>query len=100
MTTKHRVLTFLLVTILGVAMLTSAGALIAQEGFNISSWTVDGGGGVSAGGNYFVDGTIGQPDAGAPLAGGDYQLSGGFWQAGTEDTPPEHHLYLPLVDRQ
>jgi hypothetical protein len=28
---------------------------------------------------YFVSGTIGQPDAGGPMTGGNYSLDGGFW---------------------
>jgi hypothetical protein len=40
--------------------------------------TIDGGSGVSSGGQYIVKGTIGQPDA-AYLAGGQYDLLGGFW---------------------
>jgi len=43
------------------------------------SWrTIDGGGGTSSGGTYTLMGTIGQPDAGV-MAGGDYELLGGFW---------------------
>ena len=45
--------------------------------YEISWHTIDGGG-VSAGGQYIVRGTIGQPDAGE-MAGGDYELLGGFW---------------------
>jgi hypothetical protein len=33
----------------------------------------------SPGGVYSVSGTIGQLDAGGPLAGGNYSLTGGFW---------------------
>ncbi len=45
------------------------------------SWsTIDGGGGVSAGGTYIIRGTIGQPDA-AYSEGGSYELLGGFWPA-------------------
>ncbi len=40
--------------------------------------TIDGGGGVSSGGQYIVSGTIGQHDA-VYSAGGDYELLGGFW---------------------
>lgn len=42
--------------------------------------TIDGGGGVSQGGNYTLQGTLGQPDAGS-LQGGDYILAGGYWAA-------------------
>jgi len=47
--------------------------------YAINWYTVDGGGGVSSGGQYRVAGTIGQPDAGR-LAGGSFAINGGFWQ--------------------
>lgn len=40
--------------------------------------TVDGGSAVSAGGDYALDRTAGQPDAGT-LSGSGFELSGGFW---------------------
>ena len=40
--------------------------------------TIDGGGGVSSGGQFIIRGTIGQADAGV-MSGGDYELVGGFW---------------------
>jgi GH25 family lysozyme M1 (1,4-beta-N-acetylmuramidase) len=40
--------------------------------------TVDGGGGVSAGGGWTFTGTIGQPDAGT-LSAGAWVMEGGFW---------------------
>lgn len=40
---------------------------------------MDGGGGTSTGGVYAVSGTLGQPDAGATMRGGAYNLKGGFW---------------------
>jgi len=49
--------------------------------YDLSWHTVDGGGVMfSAGDDYELSGTIGQPDAGA-LANGDYELTGGFWFA-------------------
>lgn len=45
-----------------------------------SPWhTVAGGGGTSTGGVFRVSGTLGQPDAGGPLTGGRFSLTGGFW---------------------
>jgi hypothetical protein len=41
--------------------------------------TIDGGGGASTGGVYAVTGTIGQPEAGGPMTGGNFTLTGGFW---------------------
>jgi hypothetical protein len=46
--------------------------------YSIDWFTIDGGGGTSAGGNYSLSGTIGQPDAGV-MTGGSYSLTGGFW---------------------
>jgi hypothetical protein len=51
--------------------------------FEITWSTIDGGGGKSSGDGYMVIGTIGQPDAGE-MAGGDYELSGGFWPRGPQ----------------
>jgi hypothetical protein len=47
-------------------------------GYELSWYTIDGGGGKSSGGGYTLFGTIGQPDA-AYSAGGRYELLGGFW---------------------
>jgi len=47
--------------------------------YSIDWSTIDGGGGTSTGGVYSVTGTIGQPDAGATMSGGNYSLDGGFW---------------------
>src|SRR5881396_96795 len=52
-------------------------AALAQS-YSIDWFTIDGGGGTSAGGVYSVSGTIGQPDAGA-MSGGNFSLTGGFW---------------------
>ncbi len=56
----------------------------AQSGgpYDLSWWTIDGGGITFAtGGAYNLGGTIGQPDASNALAGGPYSLTGGFWFA-------------------
>jgi hypothetical protein len=47
--------------------------------YAIDWFTIDGGGGTSTGGVYSVSGTIGQPDAGATMSGGNYAVDGGFW---------------------
>ena len=49
------------------------------DGMSIDWHTIDGGGGYSAGGDFELEGTIGQPDAG-DMSGGDFALHGGFWQ--------------------
>jgi hypothetical protein len=49
------------------------------------SYTIDwykiagGGSSTSSNGQYSVSGTIGQPDAGGAMTGGNYSLTGGFW---------------------
>ena len=53
-------------------------SLPALADYDISWYTIDGGGGVSSGGAYIIRGTAGQPEAGA-MSGGDYELLGGFW---------------------
>jgi len=63
--------------ILGIVLVASAIAAVAQNSIDWS--TIDGGGGTSAGGDYTFSGTIGQPDAGGPMTGGNYSLAGGFW---------------------
>ena len=53
----------------------------ASAQYELSWYTIDGGGGTSSGGSYELTGTIGQPDA-AWSSGGDYELLGGFWPGG------------------
>jgi hypothetical protein len=55
----------------------SAFAALAQ--YSIDWFTIDGGGGTSTNGQYSLSGTIGQPDAGGPMTGGNFSLAGGFW---------------------
>jgi hypothetical protein len=66
-------------TSLASLMLLLAGVAPAAD---IDWSTIDGGGGHSAGGNFELKGTIGQPDAGMVMAGGDFSLAGGFWPGG------------------
>ena len=49
------------------------------QSYNIGWHKVAGGGGASAGGAFSVNGTIGQPDAGAVMSAGSYSVTGGFW---------------------
>jgi hypothetical protein len=90
-----------LVLLLGFAALsvaltvgaTSASAPVALN-YEITWFTIDGGGGDSEGGGYSLSGTIGQPDAGV-LTGGGYTLNGGFWGGAAGS----YRIYLPLVVR-
>ncbi len=82
-----------------LALVLAATALAAAPGkpkpvradtYAIDWWTVAGGGGASSGGDYFLEGTAGQPVVGMS-AGSGYTLSGGFWQ------PLEQTLYAAHV---
>jgi hypothetical protein len=61
-----------------VAWLVLAAVAAQAQNYAIDWYTIDGGGGSSAGGIYAVSGTIGQPDAGS-MSGGNFSLEGGFW---------------------
>lgn len=48
--------------------------------YELSWYTIDGGGVMfRTADQYELSGTIGQPDAGGPMAAGGYELTGGFW---------------------
>ncbi len=89
--------------LIGLAMLAlvlTVSVALAQtgNGYDLSWWTVDGGGGESSGGGYTLVGTGGQPDAGVLMSGGSYTLAGGFWGAGGLVQSPEGNpIYLPIV---
>jgi hypothetical protein len=68
-------------------------ALLAQT-YSIDWFTIDAGGGTSTGGVYSVRGTIGQPDAGVAMTGGNYSLTGGFWAIYAVQTPGAPLLYI------
>lgn len=87
-----RAVRFALLLVLASVLL--AGAALANGAYDIPWFTVDGGGGESAGGGFTLGGTVGQPDAGAML-GGEYALLGGFWP-GAEAL---NYRYLPIILR-
>ena len=57
------------------------------QSYSIDWFTVDGGGGTSTGIVYSVSGTIGQPDAGSAMSGGNFSVDGGFWGIFAVPTP-------------
>src|ERR1039457_7016291 len=59
-------------------LLHSCFCLHAQQ-YSIDWHKVSGGGGTSSNSQYSVSGTIGQPDAGVAMSGGNYSATGGFW---------------------
>jgi hypothetical protein len=65
------------------------------QSYSINWYKVADGGGTSTGGTYAVSGTIGQHDAGGPLSGGGYQITGGFWALiSVLQTPGAPTLYI------
>jgi hypothetical protein len=54
-------------------------SLAQAQGYSVDWYKVSGGGGTSSGGMYSLTGTIGQHDAGMPMTGGSFSLTGGFW---------------------
>jgi len=82
-----------------LATLTLAPVLAFADTYDLSWYTIDGGGGTSTGGVFSVSGTIGQPDANAtPMVGGNFSLSGGFWsQLTVVQTPGSPLLSITLT---
>ena len=102
--TRRAVMWLVLAVPLALALLAQArSAPVASPrqagGYDLSWWTVDGGGGSVAeeSSGYALAGTAGQPDA-AVLAGGGYTLRAGFW-GGVERGPEGYVILLPLVLR-
>ena len=80
-----------------VAMLL-AGLLAVVTGrsqpYSIDWHKISGGGAASANGQFALNGTIGQPDAGRAMAGGNYSLTGGFWAIYAVQNPGAPTLYI------
>lgn len=49
------------------------------QSYSLDWFKIAGGGGTSTNGQFSVSGTLGQPEAGGALTGGNYSLTGGFW---------------------
>jgi hypothetical protein len=81
----------------GLVLLLAGAALATAQGYIMNSWTVDGGGGQSAGGGFALRGAIGQPDTGV-LTGGAYVLQGGFF-TGLSAASSQREIFLPVVVR-
>lgn len=88
------VISILLLMIIGV----SAAFAATNDDFELSWFTMDGGGGTSSGGDFSLSGTIGQPDAGS-MSNDGFSLEGGFWAPSFDPTvePSDYEIYLPLL---
>jgi hypothetical protein len=72
-----------------VLLLTLEAAAVARaQSYTLDWFSIDGGGGTSAGGAYSLSGTIGQADSGTVLSGGNYSVAGGFWGMASAATQP------------
>lgn len=90
---KKRSVILLTLFLCGLAL--SSGVL-ALHGYDLSWWTVDGGGVTCSSDGYSLGGSIGQPDAGVSVGqvgSVSYTLFGGFWSI---TAIQQHRLYLPL----
>ena len=62
------------------ALLSLTAGIVLADDYTLDWWTADGGGAMwSTGGGFELGGTIGQPDTGVVMTGGDFSLVGGFW---------------------
>ena len=69
-----------LVALFGAALFAGTTVLAQSSGggFELRPWAVGSGGGRALGGAHVLEGTLGQPDAGALQSGGSFQLTGGL----------------------
>lgn len=96
MLNKRRMFTLLLALWL-VLVLSTAVLAATEAGYDLTWWTVDGGGGSAAGGGYSLSGTVGQPDSGV-MSGGGYEIVGGYWNQ-TVSGSLSTIVYLPILTR-
>jgi len=87
-----------LLVIFTALLVMSAAVLGSANQYELIWWTVDGGGGVSqsAGGEFSMTCTIGQPDAGETMSGGNFDMGGGFFGDIVPEFSP-YPIYVPLV---
>lgn len=97
--TRHKGPSHLKRVLVACILLLAAVPVLAQSAatYELSWWTVDGGGGTSSDGVYSLTGTAAQPEAGL-VSGGTFTLAGGFWPSGAA-AAPQRAIYLPLVVR-
>jgi hypothetical protein len=86
---------FVALSILLVCGLFLVGSVLASNGEVVQRSVIGGGGEpVTDGSLYILNGTVGEPIAGAIAVGGNYGLSSGFWWPHGSS---ESKVYLPLV---
>ena len=81
--------------VLAKGLLLPAASALAGNSFELSWSVVGAGGGASEGGDYALQGTAGQPEAGE-ATGGIYTLASGYWSNLVETN---YDLFIPVVTR-
>jgi len=88
---RKKLVTLLILLVCGLSLV---GGVLASNGVAIGRSVIAGGGEqVTDGSLYVLNGTIGEPIAGAIALQAGYGLGSGFWW------PPGYKIYLPLVMR-
>mgnify|MGYP001191602666 CR=1 FL=1 len=76
------------IPLLAIAILCTIAQSALADDFTIAWWSIDGGGGMfCTGGDVALSGTLGQPDAGLEMTGGEFSIVGGFWTPSTPAFP-------------
>lgn len=101
---SRRKVHFLILTAGLLFMALGSLALAQGVGPQITWWSADGGGGISANETVAVSGTAGQPEAGGLSTDGHYTVTGGYWDAVAAPVAPPppaggEELFLPFVRR-
>ncbi len=81
---------------LAIAIAAALAGSVQAQPFAIDRYTIDCGGGASAGGSFELVGTIGQHDAGGVSSAGGYEVAGGFWLGGAAGGCNQADLAAPL----
>jgi hypothetical protein len=71
----------------------SGASTVLSTGYDLTWYTLGGGGDTSTGSGFIFAGTIGQSDAGTAMNSNGFTLAGGFWIG----VASQYHVYLPLV---
>ena len=96
---KHTIAFMILLSLLSAHAALPPRAAGADPVYDLSWWTVDGGGCTSVtSGAYTLSATAGQPDAGV-TSHGSYALLGGFWDGTVGGTTTGTRVFLPVVLR-
>ena len=85
--------------LIGILWIVWTASAQANDSFNLSWYAVEGGGGQSVGGTFTLRGSIGQPNAGNELQGGEFTLERGFQVASEVGTTqlPVSNLWALVV---